>query len=125
MIICTNLGTYGMKRMKSCINFINDFLILSIKISQFNPKTIQILLNVIQYLVLSKDYDEFPAEVEGEEDNEMQEDETIENYEDRVLNKRAAQLHRYVLFSHHIMHSLTHSHSYFLFFFTFSLPLFL
>jgi len=41
-----------------------------------------------------EDYDEFPAEVEGEEDNEMQEDETIENYEDRVLNKRAAQLHR-------------------------------
>ena len=46
--------------------------------------------------VLVQDFDEFPAEVEGEEDNEMQEDETIENYEDRVLNKRAAQLHRLV-----------------------------
>jgi hypothetical protein len=38
-------------------------------------------------------YEDFPAQVEGEEE-EMQEDETIENFEDRVLNKRAAQLHR-------------------------------
>ena len=44
-----------------------------------------------------QDYDDFPAEVEDEEDNEMLEDETIENFEDRVLNKRAAQLHRSVL----------------------------
>jgi len=41
-----------------------------------------------------EDFEDFPAEVEGEEDPEMLEDETIENFEDRVLNKRAAQLHR-------------------------------
>jgi hypothetical protein len=38
-------------------------------------------------------FEDFPSQVEGEEE-EMQEDETIENFEDRVLNKRAAQLHR-------------------------------
>jgi cohesin complex subunit SCC1 len=49
--------------------------------------------------------EEFAAEVEEEgeaeantskEEDEMQEDETIEDYEDRVLNKRAAQLHRHL-----------------------------
>ena len=40
-------------------------------------------------------FEDVPSQVEGEEE-EMQEDETIENFEDRVLNKRAAQLHRSV-----------------------------
>ena len=31
-------------------------------------------------------------------DEMMGEEETIESFEDRVLNKRAAQLHRFVLF---------------------------
>jgi len=41
--------------------------------------------------------DDFPADIdEGRagEDSEMMEDETIEQFEDRVLNKRAAQMHR-------------------------------
>ena len=47
------------------------------------------------HLLVQKDrFEDFPCQVEGEEE-EMQEDETIENFEDRVLNKRAAQLHRY------------------------------
>jgi len=40
------------------------------------------------------EYDqEYPKEKKGDEDD-MQEDETIEEFEDRVLNKRASQLHR-------------------------------
>merc|ERR1712176_1097093 len=40
------------------------------------------------------EYDlEYPREKAGNEDD-MQEDETIEEFEDRVLNKRASQLHR-------------------------------
>jgi len=38
--------------------------------------------------------DDYDDALDIEEDPEMQEDETIENFEDRVLNKRAAQLHR-------------------------------
>ena len=40
--------------------------------------------------------DEFPADIEPEregDESEMMEDETIEQFEDRVLNKRAAQMH--------------------------------
>lgn len=37
---------------------------------------------------------EYQKEKVGEEDDDMQEDETIEEFEDRVLNKRAAHLHR-------------------------------
>jgi hypothetical protein len=51
---------------------------------------------LMNYLMQDDHYEEdFPSQVEGEEE-EMQEDETIENFEDRVLNKRAAQLHRSV-----------------------------
>merc|ERR1712223_1682241 len=41
-----------------------------------------------------EEYDEGDYEQEGGEGQDMEEDETIEEFEDRVLNKRAAQLHR-------------------------------
>merc|ERR1719278_1568875 len=41
-----------------------------------------------------EEYDEADYEQEGGEGQDMEEDETIEEFEDRVLNKRAAQLHR-------------------------------
>lgn len=39
---------------------------------------------------------ETPAAVGPQDESAMQEDETIEQYEDRVLNKRAAQMHRHL-----------------------------